>query len=65
MRMLSFIVLLGMLAAVGYFAYSAMAIGDDPIPTGRYVALASGARFLRSCWHRLDDAAVFAQPPRL
>lgn len=32
MRMLPFIVLLGMLAAVGYFACSAMAIGDDPIP---------------------------------
>ena len=45
MRTLLLIVLLGMLGAVGYFAYSAMAIGGDPIPTGGYVTLALGAGF--------------------
>ena len=45
MRMLLLIVLLGMLVAVGYFAYSAMAAGGDPIPTEGYVALALGAGF--------------------
>lgn len=29
MRMLLLIILLGMLVAVGYFAYSAMAVGGD------------------------------------
>ena len=45
MRMLLVIILLGMLVAAGYFAYSAMAIGGDPIPTEGYVALALGAGF--------------------
>lgn len=45
MRMLLLIILLGMLVAVGYFAYSAMAIGGEPIPTEGYVALALGAGF--------------------
>ena len=45
MRTLLFILLAGMLAAVGYFAYSAMAIEGKPIPTEGYVALALGAGF--------------------
>lgn len=45
MRMLLIILLLGMLVAVGYFAYSAMAVGGDPMPTEGYVALALGAGF--------------------
>ena len=45
MRLLLLIVLLGMLVAVGYFAYSAMSVGGDPIPTEGYVALALGAGF--------------------
>ena len=45
MRTLLFILLAGMLAAVGYFAYSAMAIEGEPIPTEGYVALALGAGF--------------------
>ena len=42
MRILLLIVLLGMLVAVGYFAYSAMAVEGDPIPTEGYVALGAG-----------------------
>lgn len=45
MRTLLIIFLLGMLAAVGYFAYSAMAVEGGPIPTEGYVALALGAGF--------------------
>jgi hypothetical protein len=45
MRTLLMIFLLGMLAAVGYFAYSAMAVEGEPIPTEGYVALALGAAF--------------------
>ncbi|OAF09346.1 MULTISPECIES: hypothetical protein [Bradyrhizobium] len=45
MRTLLVILLLGMLAAVGYFGYSAMTIEGDPIPTEGYVALALGAGF--------------------
>jgi len=45
MRMLLVICLLVMLAAVGYFAYSAMAVEGEPIPTEGYVALALGAGF--------------------
>ena len=45
MRMLLLIILLGMLVAVGYFAYSAMTVEGDPIPTEGYVALALGAGF--------------------
>ncbi|SCB23247.1 hypothetical protein GA0061098_1003296 [Bradyrhizobium shewense] len=32
-------------AAAGYFAYSAMAVEGEPIPTEGYVALALGAGF--------------------
>jgi hypothetical protein len=45
MRALLFIILLGMLAGAGYFAYSAMAVEGRPIPTEDYVALALGAGF--------------------
>ena len=45
MRMLLVIILLGMLVAVGYFGYSAMALDGVPIPTEGYVALALGAGF--------------------
>lgn len=45
MRTLLVIFLLGMLAAVGYFAYSAMTVEGEPIPTEGYVALALGAAF--------------------
>ncbi|ULL00569.1 hypothetical protein [Bradyrhizobium sp. I71] len=44
MRALLIILLLAMLAA-GYFAYSAMAVEGEPIPTEGYVALALGAGF--------------------
>ena len=45
MRALLIILLLGMLAAAGYFAYSAMVVEGEPIPTEGYVALALGAGF--------------------
>lgn len=45
MRALLIIFLLGMLAAVGYFVYSAMAVEGEPTPTEGYVALALGAGF--------------------
>ena len=45
MRILLLVILLGMLVAVGYFAYAAMAVEGDPIPTEGYVALALGAGF--------------------
>ncbi|MDE5440466.1 hypothetical protein GWG65_03185 [Bradyrhizobium sp. CSA207] len=45
MRMLLLIVLAGMLVAVGYFAYSAMTVEGEPIPTQGYLALALGAGF--------------------
>ena len=45
MRVLLLIILLGMLVAAGYFAYSAMAVEGEPIPTEGYVALALGAGF--------------------
>jgi hypothetical protein len=45
MRTLLMIVLLGMLAAVSYFVYSAMTAGGGPIPPEGYVALAMGAGF--------------------
>lgn len=45
MRTLLIIILLGMLVAAGYFAYSAMAVEGEPLPTEGYVALALGAGF--------------------
>ena len=45
MRTLLVIILLGMLVAAGNFAYSAMTIEGEPIPTEGYVALALGAGF--------------------
>jgi len=45
MRILLIIILLGMLGAVGYFAYSAMAVEGEPIPAKGYMALALGAGF--------------------
>ncbi len=45
MRVLLLIIMLGMLVAVGYFAYSAMAVGGGPIPTEGFVALALGTGF--------------------
>ncbi|OKO87165.1 hypothetical protein [Bradyrhizobium sp. AS23.2] len=45
MRTLLIIVLMGMLAAAGYFAYAAMTVEGEPIPTEGYVALALGAGF--------------------
>lgn len=44
-RALLVILLLGMLAAASYFAYSATAVEGEPIPTEGYVALAPGAGF--------------------
>ena len=43
MRILLTMLLLGLLVAVGYFAYSAISIDGEPIPTERYVALALAA----------------------
>lgn len=43
MRTLLTILLVGMLVAVGYFAYSAMAVTGEPISAESYVALALGA----------------------
>lgn len=45
MRTLLIIVLMGMLVAAGYFAYSAMTVEGEPIPTEGYVPLALGAGF--------------------
>lgn len=45
MRTLLFILLLGMLVAAGYFAYSAMSIEGEPLPAEGYLALALGAGF--------------------
>jgi hypothetical protein len=45
MRTLLIVLLLGMLTGAGYFAYSAMTIEGEPIPTEGYVALALGAGF--------------------
>ncbi|MCP3461423.1 MULTISPECIES: hypothetical protein [unclassified Bradyrhizobium] len=45
MRSLLIIILLAMLAGVGYFAYSALSVDGEPIPTEGYVALALGAGF--------------------
>lgn len=45
MRTLLIIILVGMLTSVGYFAYSAMTIEGEPIPTEGYVALVLGAGF--------------------
>jgi len=45
MRTLLLIILLGMLVAVGYFAYSAISVSGEPMPTEGYVALALGAGF--------------------
>lgn len=45
MRALLIILLLAMLAAASYFAYSAMAADGEPIPMEGYVALALGAGF--------------------
>ncbi|MET4725428.1 hypothetical protein ABIF63_009534 [Bradyrhizobium japonicum] len=45
MRTLLVIILLGMLVAAGYFAYSAMAVEGEPIPMEGHVALALGAGF--------------------
>ncbi|MGY4353822.1 hypothetical protein ACVW0J_000315 [Bradyrhizobium sp. i1.7.7] len=60
MRTLLVIILLGMLVAAGYFAYSAMAIEGEPIPTEGYVALALGAGFRHRRRHRPDDVAFFS-----
>lgn len=43
MRMLLAILLLGLMLALGYFAYSAISIDGEPLPTERYVALALAA----------------------
>jgi Zn-dependent protease with chaperone function len=43
MRILLAILLLGLLVAVGYFAYSAISVDGEPVPTERYVALALAA----------------------
>jgi hypothetical protein len=45
MRVLLVIFLMGLLAVVGYFAYSAMTIPGEPIPAQGYLALALGAGF--------------------
>jgi hypothetical protein len=45
MRTLLVILLLGMLVAAGYFAYAAMSVEGEPLPTEGYVALALGAGF--------------------
>ncbi|WFU40464.1 hypothetical protein QA640_40915 [Bradyrhizobium sp. CB82] len=45
MRSLLVIILFAMLAGVGYFAYSALSVDGEPIPTEGYVALALGAGF--------------------
>ena len=45
MRSLLIIILLAMLAGVGYFAYSALSVDGEPIPTEGYLALALGAGF--------------------
>ncbi|TPQ39621.1 hypothetical protein C2U70_06810 [Bradyrhizobium guangdongense] len=45
MRTLLVLILLAMLSAAGYFAYSAMAVDGDPIPTEGYIALTLGAAF--------------------
>ncbi|MGV7214413.1 hypothetical protein [Bradyrhizobium sp. UFLA05-112] len=45
MRALLIIILLAMLAGVGYFAYSALSADGEPIPTEGYIALALGAGF--------------------
>jgi hypothetical protein len=45
MRTLLILMLLAMLAAVGYFAYAAMTIEGEPMPMDGYVALALGAVF--------------------
>ena len=45
MRVLLILILLAMLAGAGYFAYSAMTIEGEPIPTEGYLALALGAGF--------------------
>jgi hypothetical protein len=45
MRALLLIVLAGILTAAGYFAYSALTVEGEPIPTEGYVALALGAGF--------------------
>ena len=42
MRTLLIILLVGMLVAVGYFAYSAIAVAGEPFSAERYVALALG-----------------------
>jgi hypothetical protein len=43
--LLIIVILLAILAGVGYFAYSAFSIDGDPIPTEGYLALALGAGF--------------------
>jgi hypothetical protein len=45
MRMLLITILIGMLVAVGYFAYSAMTVEGEPLPPEGYLALALGAGF--------------------
>lgn len=45
MRALLIMLLLGMLAAAGYFAYSAWTVEGEPIPAEGYLALALGAGF--------------------
>jgi len=45
MRTLLIVILLAMLAGVGYFAYSAMTVEGEPMPTEGYLALALGAGF--------------------
>jgi hypothetical protein len=45
MRMLLIILLLAILAAVGYFAYAGLTLPGAPMPAGGYLALALGAVF--------------------
>ncbi len=45
MRTLLIILLFGILAAVGYFAYAGLTVPGEPMPKEGYVALAIGAVF--------------------
>lgn len=45
MRILLILVLLALLAAVGYFAWSGMTVPGEPMPAEGYLALTLGAVF--------------------
>lgn len=45
MRTLLVLILLAMLTAAGYFAYAAVTVDGEPIPTEGYIALTLGAAF--------------------